>query len=56
MTFLVERLERLPGFRNVLLHEYVAFSLDRAAAAMAELHPVEEFARRVAALEFGDGG
>ena len=45
-TEMVERLTRLPGFRNVLIHEYV--DLDRVVAAMDELEPVEEFATAVA--------
>jgi uncharacterized protein YutE (UPF0331/DUF86 family) len=40
---LVRELERLPGFRNVLIHEYVAFDLDRAVEAMHRLEPVEQF-------------
>lgn len=41
---LVPRLERLPGFRNVLIHEYVALDLDRVIEALDELEPVERFA------------
>jgi uncharacterized protein YutE (UPF0331/DUF86 family) len=44
---LVRRLERLPGFRNVLIHEYVALDLDRAMEASRDLEPIEEFARLV---------
>jgi uncharacterized protein YutE (UPF0331/DUF86 family) len=40
---LVRKLERLPGFRNVLVHEYVALDLDRVIEALDELEPVEEF-------------
>jgi uncharacterized protein YutE (UPF0331/DUF86 family) len=40
---LVRELERLPGFRNVLIHEYVALDLDRAVEAMRRLDPIEEF-------------
>lgn len=39
---LVEPLVRLPGFRNVLLHEYVGFDLDRAVRALHELEPVRD--------------
>jgi uncharacterized protein YutE (UPF0331/DUF86 family) len=46
---LVRRLERLPGFRNVLIHEYVALDLDRAVEALSDLGPIEEFARLVRA-------
>lgn len=41
----VRELERLPGFRNVLIHEYVEFDLDRAVEALARLEPVERFYR-----------
>ncbi|MDH3525132.1 MAG: DUF86 domain-containing protein [Acidobacteriota bacterium] len=47
----VEELERLPGFRNVLIHEYVALDLERVLDALDRLAPIEEFARAVAALE-----
>ena len=40
---LVRQLERLPGFRNVLIHEYVALDLDRVVDALAELEPIERF-------------
>lgn len=48
---LVERLARLPGFRNVLLHDYVALDFDLAVAALNDLEPVEEFVRLVANME-----
>ena len=48
---LVSSLERLPGFRNVIIHEYVALDLDRVVEALAGLDPIEEFVRIVAALE-----
>lgn len=52
----VEGLVPLPGFRNVLLHDYVGLDLDRAVAAMQRLEPVESFIAHVAALEAdGDG-
>jgi uncharacterized protein YutE (UPF0331/DUF86 family) len=40
---LVRKLERLPGFRNVLVHEYVTLNLDRVIEALDELEPIEEF-------------
>jgi uncharacterized protein YutE (UPF0331/DUF86 family) len=40
---LVRKLERLPGFRNVLIHEYVALDLDRVVEALDDLAPVEQF-------------
>ncbi len=42
---LVRKLERLPGFRNVVIHEYVALDLDRVIEALDDLGPVEEFLR-----------
>jgi uncharacterized protein YutE (UPF0331/DUF86 family) len=47
----VRELERLPGFRNVLVHEYVALDLDRAVEALGRLDPVEQFVGIVAAIE-----
>jgi uncharacterized protein YutE (UPF0331/DUF86 family) len=46
-------LARLPGFRNVLLHEYVGLDLERAVRALAELEPVRRFAAEVARRERG---
>jgi uncharacterized protein YutE (UPF0331/DUF86 family) len=43
-------LERLPGFRNVLVHEYVALDLERAVEAMDQLGPIEELAEAVRRL------
>ena len=40
---LVRKLERLPGLRNVMIHEYVTLDLDRVIEALDELEPVEEF-------------
>lgn len=48
---LVEELERLPGFRNVLVHEYVALDLDRAVDALGRLEPIGRFLEIAAALE-----
>ncbi len=39
----VRELERLPGFRNVVIHEYVALDLDRVVEALDRLEPVERF-------------
>lgn len=47
---LVAQLVPLPGFRNVLVHEYAALDLERAVEAMDRLEPVAELVRRVAAL------
>ena len=40
---LVLALEPLPGFRNVLIHDYVALDLDRVVEALDSLGPVERF-------------
>jgi len=50
---LVRSLERLPGFRNVLVHEYVALDLQRAVEALEELDPIERFVEIVRGLEGG---
>ncbi len=47
---LVRKLERLPGFRNVVIHEYVALDLDRVVEALDDLGPVEEFLQVVRQL------
>lgn len=52
---LVDELVRLPGFRNVLIHEYVTLDLGRAVRALDELEPVRRFAAQVAERE-GQGG
>lgn len=53
---LVGRLDRLPGFRNVIIHGYVALDMDRVVAALDDLEPVEQFfeiVRRLADEESG---
>lgn len=47
----VESLERLPGFRNVVVHEYVALDLERVVEALHDLTAVERFASVVAEIE-----
>lgn len=47
----VAALERLPGFRNVLVHEYVSLDMRRVVEAMDALEPVERFADVVASME-----
>lgn len=47
----VESLGRLPGFRNVVVHEYVALDLDRVVEALHDLTAVERFASIVVAIE-----
>jgi len=49
---LIRELEPLPGFRNVVIHGYVALDLDRVLEALDRLEPVEgflEIVRRIAA-------
>lgn len=48
---LVRELERVPGFRNVVIHEYVALDLDRVVEAMNRLEPVERFITIVRDIE-----
>ncbi len=48
---LVDRLARLPGFRNILIHEYVSLDYEQVVGAIRDLEPIAEFARRIAALE-----
>jgi uncharacterized protein YutE (UPF0331/DUF86 family) len=52
---LVRKLERLPGFRNVVIHEYVALDLDRVVEALDDLGPVEEFLEVARTLVAADG-
>jgi uncharacterized protein YutE (UPF0331/DUF86 family) len=51
---LVAALERLPGFRNVIVHEYVALDLERVVEALGGLGPIEEFLEIVRRLEAGE--
>lgn len=44
----VRELESLPGFRNVLVHEYVNLDLERVMEALDGLAPVEAFAGALA--------
>lgn len=47
----VRGLEPLPGFRNVLIHEYAALDLDRAVEALHRLGPVEDLLEIVRRIE-----
>jgi uncharacterized protein YutE (UPF0331/DUF86 family) len=47
----VAALERLPGFRNVLIHEYVALDMGRVVEALDELDPIERFHAIVSRIE-----
>ena len=48
---LVVRLEPLPGFRNVLVHEYVTLDLQRVVDALDRLDPIEQFLDVAIAVE-----
>ncbi len=50
-SHLVEELQGLPGFRNVLIHGYVALDLERALEALDRLDSIEEFVKAVAEIE-----
>lgn len=52
---MVADLARLPGFRNVLIHEYVELDLSLAVEAIGRLEVVRQFARLVANLEEAGG-
>lgn len=46
-------LEKLPGFRNVLIHEYVALDYGRVIEALDRLGGIEELAEAVRRSEAG---
>jgi uncharacterized protein YutE (UPF0331/DUF86 family) len=48
---LVQELERVPGFRNVVIHEYVALDLDRVVDALQRLDPIDRFITIVRDIE-----
>jgi uncharacterized protein YutE (UPF0331/DUF86 family) len=48
---LVRALEPLPGFRNIVIHEYVALDPARVIEAARRLEPVERFIEIVADIE-----
>lgn len=48
---LVRELERLPGLRNVLVHEYVGLDMDRVMEALDRLDPIEHFLDVVRRIE-----
>lgn len=50
---MVRDLEKLPGFRNVLIHEYVALDYGRVIEALDHLGAVEELAESVRRIEAG---
>lgn len=47
----VRELEKIPGFRNVLVHEYVSVDYVLAIEALDRLNAVEEFAEAVRRIE-----
>jgi uncharacterized protein YutE (UPF0331/DUF86 family) len=49
----VQELRSLPGFRNVLIHEYVALDLERAIEALGRLDTIARFAAAVRDIEAG---
>jgi uncharacterized protein YutE (UPF0331/DUF86 family) len=48
---LVRELERLPGFRNIVVHEYVALDMRRVVEALDRLAPIRTFVDVVARIE-----
>ena len=48
---LVRALEPLPGFRNVVIHKYVALDSERVIEAARRLEPIERFIEIVAEIE-----
>ncbi len=52
---LVRELERLPGFRNILVHEYVALDMRRVVDALDRLDPIRTFVELVVRIE-AEGG
>ena len=53
---LVRKLERLPGFRNIVVHEYVALDMMRVVEALDDLEPIECFLQIVRRLQSEDDG
>jgi uncharacterized protein YutE (UPF0331/DUF86 family) len=53
---LVRELERVPGFRNVVIHEYVALDLDRVVDALDRLEPIDRFIHIVGEIERSASG
>jgi uncharacterized protein YutE (UPF0331/DUF86 family) len=45
---MVDELARLPGFRNILIHEYVGLDYDLVLRALDHLDPIEGFLQTVA--------
>lgn len=53
---LVDELSRIPGFRNVLIHEYVELDYDIVVVALDRLDPIREFAEVVRLRLEAEGG
>jgi len=51
---LVGSLERIPGFRNVIVHEYVELDLDRVVSALDDLGPIEQLLAIAAQIQNDD--
>jgi uncharacterized protein YutE (UPF0331/DUF86 family) len=47
----LDALAQLPGFRNVVIHEYLRVDLERAVRALDELAPVDRLIQAVARIE-----
>jgi uncharacterized protein YutE (UPF0331/DUF86 family) len=47
----IHELERIPGFRNVVIHEYVSLDLDRVVDALGRLDPIDRFVAIVGDIE-----
>jgi uncharacterized protein YutE (UPF0331/DUF86 family) len=48
---IVDALALLPGFRNVVIHDYVVLDLDRVVDALQHLDPVRQFLSVVVEIE-----
>jgi uncharacterized protein YutE (UPF0331/DUF86 family) len=48
---LVKELERIPGFRNVVIREYVALDLERVVEALGRLDAIDRFIALVTEIE-----
>jgi uncharacterized protein YutE (UPF0331/DUF86 family) len=47
---MIRELEKLPAFRNVLVHEYVALDFNKVVEALNRLEPLEEFVKIVSRM------
>ena len=46
-----QRLEKLPAFRNVLVHEYIALDFTKVMEALNQLDAVEDFGKAIRRIE-----